>query len=316
VVASAWPNRPRPYYAELPAGNARGVFGPDDQLGCLNLLTCERTAAAAALVRTGELFSLNASLMNYNVPNFFASRGTARGAPKHTVIALKSAKIRRDDYLDAFYPQAGSQWDHFRHCGDPDTETFYNGHTDATCGIDAWAERGIAGRGVLLDVARWTAEAGDPIDWLSPREITVADLERTAAAQRVSVEEGTILLMRVGWQEGYSKLTPEERAALPSSSPSAPGLEPSPAIAERLWDWGIAAIGSDNPQLEVYSSERYSILHDDLLGRLGIPIGEFWLLDALAAACAAQKRYEFLFTSAPLNVAGGVGSTANALAII
>jgi kynurenine formamidase len=310
-------NRPRPLYRDLPGGSARGVFGPDDQLGCLNLLTPERVADSGALIRTGEVFSLNASLMNYNVPNFFSRSGKSeRDAPRHTVI-VTSTKMRRDDYLDGFYPQTSSQWDHFRHCGDPDSETFYNGHTDETCGIDAWAERGIAGRGVLLDVARWAAKAGRPIDWLSAREITVADLENTAAAQKVAITEGTVVLMRVGWQEGYSKLTQEERVELPLSNPPCPGLEHTDGMAELLWDWGIAAIGSDNPALEVYPMRHYpSILHDDLLGKLGIPIGEFWLLDALAAACEAQGRYEFFFTSAPLNIPGGVGSTANALAIL
>jgi hypothetical protein len=46
-----------------------------------------------------------------------------------------------------------------------------------------------------------------------------------------------------------------------------------------------------------------------------MPIGELWWLDDLAADCAADGVYEFLFTSAPLNVSGGVGSPPNALAI-
>ena len=56
-------------------------------------------------------------------------------------------------------------------------------------------------------------------------------------------------------------------------------------------------------------------MHPHLLGRLGIPIGELWWLDALADACAADGRYEFLVTSAPLNLPGGIGSPANALAL-
>jgi hypothetical protein len=38
-------------------------------------------------------------------------------------------------------------------------------------------------------------------------------------------------------------------------------------------------------------------------------------LDALAADCAADHRYEFFFTAAPLNKLGGVASPPNALAI-
>jgi hypothetical protein len=37
---------------------------------------------------------------------------------------------------------------------------------------------------------------------------------------------------------------------------------------------------------------------------------------ALAAACQRERRYEFLFTSVPLNVASAVGSPANEVAIL
>ena len=46
-----------------------------------------------------------------------------------------------------------------------------------------------------------------------------------------------------------------------------------------------------------------------------MPIGELWWLDDLALDCAADGRYEFFVTSAPLNVPGGVGSPPNALAL-
>jgi hypothetical protein len=52
-----------------------------------------------------------------------------------------------------------------------------------------------------------------------------------------------------------------------------------------------------------------------VLALLGIPIGELWALDKLAADCADDGQYEFLFTSAPLNKLGGIGSPPNALAI-
>ncbi len=58
------------------------------------------------------------------------------------------------------------------------------------------------------------------------------------------------------------------------------------------------------------------ILHLPLLARLGIPIGELWLVDRLAAECRAAGRFEFFVTSAPMNLAGGVSSPANALAIL
>jgi hypothetical protein len=56
-------------------------------------------------------------------------------------------------------------------------------------------------------------------------------------------------------------------------------------------------------------------LHTRVLALLGIPLGEFFDLDALADGCARDGRYEFLFTSAPLGIPGGIGSPPNALAI-
>ena len=59
----------------------------------------------------------------------------------------------------------------------------------------------------------------------------------------------------------------------------------------------------------------YNNLHQHLLPLLGIPLGELWNLGPLAADCAADGRYTFFVTSAPLNIRGGVSSTAAAIAI-
>ena len=56
-------------------------------------------------------------------------------------------------------------------------------------------------------------------------------------------------------------------------------------------------------------------MHRALIGLLGMPIGELWNLDPLAGACAADQRWSFLLTAAPLTVVGGVGSPANAIAL-
>jgi hypothetical protein len=46
-----------------------------------------------------------------------------------------------------------------------------------------------------------------------------------------------------------------------------------------------------------------------------MPLGELWRLEALAADCEADGVYESLLVSAPLNLRGGAGSPANALAL-
>ncbi len=56
-------------------------------------------------------------------------------------------------------------------------------------------------------------------------------------------------------------------------------------------------------------------LHYRLVAFLGLAVGELFMLEALAEDCAATRVYEGLFVSAPLNMPGGAGSTANAIAI-
>jgi hypothetical protein len=55
--------------------------------------------------------------------------------------------------------------------------------------------------------------------------------------------------------------------------------------------------------------------HFALLPLLGLPLGELFDLAALAEDCASDGVYEGLFTSAPLNLRGGVASPPNALVI-
>jgi kynurenine formamidase len=314
-----------PSYADLPVksgapeGSAWGLFGDDDQLGCLNLLTPERVAASAKLVRKGSVFPLNLRIDQPNPPLF------GRGSVKHTLIDLGGG-VARDDYLDNFYPQAASQWDGLRHIRHP-RDGFYGGVPDdeivsgkGRLGIEHFARKGIAGRGVLLDVGRYLESQGAPLDQSGSTMITAETLDACAKAQGVAIRPGDILLLRTGWLRWYlEEATPEQKKTMAADSLTAlstPGLGPADAMAEYLWNLHVAAIAADNPALEVFPpTEENGFLHFRLIPHFGMPIGEMWYLEDLAADCAADGIYEFMLTSAPLNVPGGVGSPPNALAI-
>jgi len=304
----------RPPYRDLPGGAADGVFGAGDELGCLNLLTRERVAAAAALIREGRVFSLNADVGAWPNPSPASS---PRTPPVHRVFELVPG-LAYDDVLDGFYLQGSTQWDGFLHVVDARTGTSYNGSRTGDDGVGAWARRGIVGRSVLLDLPRWASAQGRSWDWRAPIGVGARDLAACAAWQGVEVLEGTILLLRVGWEEGYSALSVEERASFAAEEAVNPGLEPAPEVAELLWDWGVAAVACDNPALEVRPprADVRDSLHTLLLARLGIPIGEYFLLDQLASWCAAARRYEQFFTAAPLHLVGAIGSPANAIAVV
>jgi kynurenine formamidase len=90
-------------------------------------------------------------------------------------------------------------------------------------------------------------------------------------------------------------------------------------MAEWLWDGRVAAVAADNLALESFplpSDFPDDSLHGWLLAAFGMPIGELFALDELAEACALARQWSFYFTSAPLNVPGGVGSPGNALAVL
>jgi hypothetical protein len=209
----------------------------------------------------------------------------------------------------------------------------YNGVADEDHGIEHWARRGIVGRAVLADVARWRESQGRPIDPSSPTAIEIDELMATLEGQRVTIETGDILLLRTGWIAWYRGLDADSRRAVAAAQHlSACGLQRGVASARALWNLHIAAIAADNPALEVMpfgfgnrDEARFwkedpgraaeTMLHFSLLGLLGIPIGEFFDLDALADDCASDGVYTCLLTSAPLNLASGVASPPNALAI-
>ena len=312
-----------PRFAELPVrpgappGSSWGVFGDADDVGTLNFIGPEQVAAACRLVQRGAVFSLNWDLALPS-PAFFG-----RDNLRHTLFAKYDGKAM-DEYVDAFWPQASTQWDGLRHFSDPDFG-FYDGLRleeisspgPGRLGVEHWARRGIAGRGVLLDVARTLERDGESLDPFDFYPIGPQLLERTAGEQAVELHPGDVLLLRTGWVEAYERLSADERVALAEEGrPGCPGLhgEDVPAF---LWDRRIAAVAADNPSLEAgrRAAGADLALHGALIARLGMPLGELWDLAALAADCARDGVYDTLLTSAPLHLAGGAGTPPNALAI-
>mgnify|MGYP000126629363 CR=1 FL=1 len=295
-----------PQYDDLPGGASWGLWGEGDVFGCLNLLTADRVLAGRDCIRKGAVFALNLD-MELPAPTLYG-----RGEFVHEVLTHGGGS--HDDLLSGWNTQSSSQWDGFRHIPHPE-RGFYNAVADEDHGVHFWARRGIAGRAVLIDVARMRAEEGNPLHGDATGEITVDDLERTLAVQGTTVEPGDILLVRTGWLEWYRGLDRGGRDRC-AERLRAPGLQSTEQMARRLWDWHIAAVAADNPALEAWPpAAPEHFLHFRLLPLLGLPIGELFDLDALAADCAADGVYESFFTSAPLNLQAGVASPPNALAI-
>lgn len=320
-----------PRYKDLPIDpskpprSAWGVFGDKDQIGTINLLTPERVRHAATLVRTGKLFSLNWDLEKPSPPIL------GRAALQHHLFDLTpgtdDSQWGTDDYYDQYYTQSSTQWDALSHMPHPEYG-YYNGvsRSDITGqpgsknGIDNWGRRGIAGRFVLADVARFLAAAGKPIDASKRVVITAGDVQAALDAQGTRLEGGDVLLIRMGWIEWYENAAQETRVAiskLGGPELQGPGLSADESTLEWLWDNQVAVAASDVPTLEAmpYTPTVEGFLHFRIIPLLGMAVGEMFALDALAADCAQDGVYEGLFTAAPFNKVGGSGSPGNALAI-
>jgi kynurenine formamidase len=322
-----------PTFAELAQngrrpGTAWGVFGEDDELGMLNHLTAERVLAGSRSVRSGQVVSLNLSLAEFDPPII-----AHRGVPRHEIFGLN--EFHRDDRIDNLFPQASTQLDGLRHFGHPDLG-FYNGADPARLvagtsdlGIQNVARRGIAGRGLLIDVAAFREADGRPIEQFSSEHIPVRDLDGALAWQGSELLPGDILLIRTGWLAAVRR----PGAARPVV-PRSPGLAPRIETAAWLWDHRVALAAADNIALEAWPpgesevvveaeesgrmarSSHTGMLHRVLIPLLGLTIGELWDLDGLAAACRGRGAHDFFLTAEPLDLPGGVGSPANALAIL
>lgn len=318
-----------PRYDDLPvaplrARHAWGVFGGDDSIGRLNLLGPERVLEAVRLVRKGSVFPLDAAISGFDPP-LDASRARAR----HRVLEGRghTGVEHLDDALDDYFPQVSSQWDSLAHVV-AEPGRFYNDATleEVLSGqrntIDHWHRRGIVSRGVLLDVKRaLERESRGAIDASHGSvSLSVADLETARRHARLEYSTGCIIVVHTGFVSWYVQQLPAVRRSL-SESLQAPGLEHTEAMARYLWDSGAAAVVSDTFAVEVWppdwssASWDWGFLHRALIGRLGIPLGELWDLEALAEDCDADGTYEFLVASAPLHLSGGIGSPANALAV-
>ena len=303
-----------------------GRWGVDDELGALNFLTPEAVQRGAACVRSGERFSLTLPL---DLPN-----GRGHGRPELSKVAFRRNSevlgfVANDDYV-ILALQGSTQWDSFIHCGVAEAGVdgvFYNGvGTDAVDedgyahrnGIDKVAQAGIAGRGLLLDVARMVT--GSPTAAL-PTDFVITDdvIVECRRAQRIEPAAGDIVCIRTGFAELYLRSDADTRRQLLAPTPgkrslSAAGISPSIAPLVQREQW--AAIAADNPAVESSPmAEGSAAAHTTIQRNLGVLFGEWFLFDALAEAAARDGRYEFLFTAAPLWIPGGMGSPGCALAI-
>jgi kynurenine formamidase len=282
-----------------------GRWGADDERGTLNLIDAAAVCRGVAAARDGRVFSL-AIPFDEHGPQTGALPG--RENPRRTMLAVNTAYTgdqsdfcTSDDAL-TMGVQAATHWDALAHVSYDGR--LYNG-IDAGVVDAAGAHRlgietfgPIVTRGLVADVAR--LHGVDHFDDGHP--IGGDDLDAALAAGGVTAEPGDVLLVRTG-QMHFLRQGDPVRFSHPT-----PGL--ATTAVEWLHDHDVAAVATDTLVFEVWPGEDPAVLlpvHMLDLVDMGMPQGQLWALDELAADCAADGRLDVLLCATPLPLTGAVG---------
>ena len=289
-----------------------GVWGPNDQRGTLNYIGPQEITAAAATVKLGQNVSLSR--------NFPTRAGIDNSSPAaHFMTQTGDNPCTSDgcvvmsgDFISiSVHGMAASHMDALCHMFKYGKS--YNGYPAAEV-TSSGAPRnnimtnadGVVGRGVLLDPSRARG-----IPYYEPHQlITVADLEATEKAQKVTVGKGDIVVIRTGRDARTKALPPQPELRMP-------GLDPT--VVAWLHDRKVSVLGGDG----VHDSFPFNQLnkswpnpvHVCALASMGMQLLDNLSLDPLAERCAANNRWAFMLTLAPLRVERGTGSPLNPIAV-
>lgn len=302
-----------------------GKWGPDDEVGALNYLDAKEVLRGAQHIRTGDVFTLQIQMGRSDGPGdplwpgrramekkmeLDESTWDGEGAPQFP------GGLHYADDTAVLFLQGSTQYDALGH-------VWYDGQLwngyDARTTIGTMdkasvlpiAEKGIVGRGVLIDMARHRGK-----DWLDKGEtFDHTDLEAAASAQGVTIEPHDILCVRTGFMNYWYELNDKEKFY---DGFNEPGLTYSRELVEWFQQREIPNLVTDTIANEVTYEPGSGValpLHCALMRNLGVTLTEIVWLEELAAACAEDGRWSFLYAAAPLKVVGGSGSPVNPIAI-
>jgi kynurenine formamidase len=277
-----------------------GRWGPDDQLGSVNLITPATRKQAIALAKTGETVSLAHTLLT--------EKADDNASPfEHTMLRGNNM----DRYAIQYHGYAHSHIDALCHILYKDQT--YNGYARADVNTDKGCTKlgiqnlksGLVTRGVLVDIPRLRN-----LPYLEPgTAIYVEDLEAWEKKAGVKIGPGDALLLRTGRWARREKLGPW------NVGQSAAGLHAS--VAPWIKARGVSLLGSDAAE-DVTPSLVEGValpVHTLMITGLGINLLDNQDLEALGETAARLNRWEFMLTINPMPVAGGTGFPLNALAI-
>lgn len=281
-------------------------WGPDDEIGRLNLITDQSRAAILSRIAGGAVYDLSVEYFigmpswqaagdpHYRLWMTHTPKGTMIDDPLHVGHSM-NAHVSYTGAAISMYTHMGTHIDALVHFG-LDGKIWNNFSAEEYLGDRGWQVAGaekipnIVARGVLIDVA-----AAKGVDMLSDGyRITSHDLRAALKGQNIRLQQGDVALIRTGRMGLY-----EDSAAYMANPPGL-GLDAARFLIEES---GAMIVGADNLSLEAFPSELesdYVPVHTYLLAEQGAPIIELIYLEELAK----DKVYEFAFIGGSLKLRG------------
>jgi kynurenine formamidase len=283
-------------------------FGTDDQIGNVNYITPAKTLAATKLVTKGKTYRLgietNKDTPAYGTRTFAITvlqPGQAGG------LSMGPTKTTYNDDVINGWVGVGSQIDGLGHIG-IDNLYFNCNRAADFISADGLKKLGIenvpaiATRGILLDMAGY-------LNTDIVKEGTAfnrAEIEGAMKRQGIrEIGKGDVVLFYTGWV----RLLGKDNKRWVASGPG-PGREG----ARYLASLGVAAVGTDTPNLEAVPFEKDAGIfevHQILIAQNGIHMLENMNTEEMVK----DQAWEFLFTLGPARITGGVQAIINPIAI-
>lgn len=295
---------------------SRSPFGPDDEIGMLNLISPDSMRRVMSDVDGGKVFDLGVDYF-LGMPSWIAAGDPPfqiwmTHTPDGTVIddPLNLGRSHNETVSysgDAvqMYTHCGTHFDTLNHFGYHGS--IWNGFTAHDhLGSRHWDVSGadkqppIIARAVLFDIA-----ALHGVDVL-PDNYGIGEQDLRDAARRQGTEFGfgDVAMIRTGrmsvWPDADAYMRDE------------PGLNREGA--EFLAKAGAILIGGDNlalEQLPTAEDDNWQVVHTYLLAEAGVPIMEVVDLEALSH----DEVYEFAFIGACLKLRGATAAPMRPLAM-
>jgi kynurenine formamidase len=287
-----------------------GRWGADDELGASNLITPAKRKQAAALVKEGTSVSLA-----HNVIQEDAADAGSR-LDRVVVNVSESGASDRYQYSGTYHGAIHSHLDALN-CHVMFEGKGYNGRPmdeiKAAGGCPKGSilaqKNGIFTRAVLFDATLLPGKARAE-GWLEPgTAIHARDLEALEKIERVRVTPGDVILLYTGrWKR---------RAALGPWKTGEGFAGYQADVAYFMKERGVSFIGHDawnDVAPHGFPPAVGLPIHRLALVALGVSIFDNLDLEEAADVARRLKRWEFLFTAAPLRIEKGMGSPLNPIA--